>query len=315
MTWEYIKSSRKEHTCSCCGDTIYVGESYYRNGNKVHCELCGKTDTHAKPKKVPQSNPTQNLKYSPKVYRTCGLLMKILAVVVLIVFGLPFGLVGLLVAGIFAVGIWILGNSWSKLGKNPEMLGKTNLTNDTVTVTTSDYSELFEKSKIICVDVETTGLSTTDDEILKLSIIDGNYEVLFNEYIKPSRKTEWPDAQKINGISPEQVENMPTIEKHITVLNKIFEEAELLVGYNIKKFDSRILTAAGVNIPRIIDYYDVMLEFAPIYGEWDDYHKDYKWQKLTTCAKFYDYDWGDDVAHDSLSDVKATLHCFMKMVE
>ena len=59
-------------------------------------------------------------------------------------------------------------------------------------------------------------------------------------------------------------------------------------------------------------HYDVMLEFAPIYGEWSSYHESYKWQKLTTCAKYYGYEFK---AHDSLEDVKATLFCYKKMIE
>ena len=50
-------------------------------------------------------------------------------------------------------------------------------------------------------DTETTGLDPMRDEILQLSIIDENEDVLFNDYLKPTRKTEWPDAERINHIS------------------------------------------------------------------------------------------------------------------
>ena len=168
-------------------------------------------------------------------------------------------------------------------------------------------------NKIICVDVETTGLSQADDEILQLSIIDGNCKTLFNKYIKPTRKTKWSDAQKIHGISPEQVKKLPTIKEHLPVLNEIFAGAELIIGYNIDLFDYGFLIEAGISIPDKTPTYDVMLEFAPIYGEWNNYFGDYKWQKLTTCAAYYGYKWGSDKAHDSLSDVKATLYCYYKM--
>ena len=39
---------------------------------------------------------------------------------------------------------------------------------------------------------------------------------------------------------------------------------------------------------------------------------DYKWQKLTTCAAYYEYKFN---AHDSLEDVKATLHCYKCIME
>lgn len=49
-----------------------------------------------------------------------------------------------------------------------------------------------------------------------------------------------------------------------------------------------------------------MIEFAEIYGEWNDYYGNYKWQKLTIAAYYYGYNF-DDSAHDSLEDAKATL--------
>ena len=56
-----------------------------------------------------------------------------------------------------------------------------------------------------------------------------------------------------------------------------------------------------------------MKEFAPIYGEYDEYHEDYRWQKLMTCAEYYKYDWENEKVHDSLSDCRATLHCYNAM--
>ena len=58
-----------------------------------------------------------------------------------------------------------------------------------------------------------------------------------------------------------------------------------------------------------------MMDFAPIYGEWSEYHGDYKWQSLSTCAAYYGYDWGEDKAHDSLADCKATLFCYNRIRE
>ena len=55
--------------------------------------------------------------------------------------------------------------------------------------------------RIICFDVETTGLDPKNDEILQLSIIDGNKNTLFNEYFKPERMKLWDQAQKVHGIS------------------------------------------------------------------------------------------------------------------
>lgn len=176
-----------------------------------------------------------------------------------------------------------------------------------------DYSSI-DKSRIICFDIETTGLDPYKDEILQLSIIDGNGTVLFNEYIKPTHIKEWPEAQKINGISPEMVKGKQTIEFYKERLEQIFNVAELIVGYNSIFFDSEFLISAGIDISDKARFFDVMIKFAPIYGEWNDHFEDYKWQNLSTCAAYYGYQ-GSGNFHDSLEDVRATLHCFYKMIE
>ena len=48
-----------------------------------------------------------------------------------------------------------------------------------------------------------------------------------------------------------------------------------------------------------------MLPFAEIYGEWNDYHQSYKWQKLTTAARYVGYEW-PAVSHRAIEDCKAT---------
>lgn len=55
-----------------------------------------------------------------------------------------------------------------------------------------------------------------------------------------------------------------------------------------------------------------MREFAPIYGEYNSYYGDYKWQKLGTAAAYYGYEFK---AHDSLEDVRATLFVYQQMTK
>ena len=169
------------------------------------------------------------------------------------------------------------------------------------------------KDKILCFDVETTGLSREEDEILQLSIVDGAGKTVFNEYIKPTRHESWDGAEAIHGISPSDVADKPTIEEYRDTLNDIFKDVQLLVGYNNIYFDNAFLKEAGIQISEDTKMYDVMLKFAPIYGEWNEMRQDYKWQKLAKCAEYYGFH-GDGQFHDSLEDVRATLYCFNSMI-
>lgn len=172
---------------------------------------------------------------------------------------------------------------------------------------------LDDKESILCFDLETTGFDSVNDEILQIAIIDGAGKVLFNEYIRPTHTTEWPEAEAVNCISPDRVSGCPTIDEYLPVLNEIFSRAKLIVGYNALNFDIFFLTASGVMIPEDARFYDVMLEFAPIYGEWNDFLHDYRWQKLKVCADYYGYQ-RNGLFHDGLEDTRATLHSFWAMV-
>lgn len=163
-------------------------------------------------------------------------------------------------------------------------------------------------SKVVVYDTETTGLSSKYDEILQFSACDGYGNELLSTLIRPYYSTSWDDAQGIHGISPEMVADAPYFHELIPRIKGIFDSANLLVTYN-GIFDAEFLQKYGIDVMHIPEY-DVMREFAPIYGEWNDYFENFKWQKLTTCAAYYGYEFK---AHDALEDVRATLHCWKRM--
>lgn len=164
---------------------------------------------------------------------------------------------------------------------------------------------------LLCLDTETTGLTDTD-EIVQLSIIDGNGSVLFNEYIKPQATQEWPEAEAIHHISPAMVADKLTISDHKETIESILAAGEVVIGYNLD-FDLSFLRLAGIQIPQQIGTFDVMAEFAEIYGQWDPYHSNYRWQKLSVCAEYFGYTGMS--FHNSLDDCCATLHCYKAMTE
>lgn len=319
----YIKSSRKEYVCSCCKGRIRKGDSYYRNGDKVYCCTCGpagasKNIGKIKNKSKSKSTVTNDFKpqYSAKTYKVCGIAFKILAVVVMIVLGLPgfFMLPLLFVALLIAFGCWKLGNTYIKIAKS---MTKPKEEIQEVSVPTVDIVEekVTDPSKIIVFDVETTGLDYIDDEILQLSIIDGNYNVLFNEYFKPVLHEEWTNSEKVHGISPAMVLDKKPLSDFSDEIKKIFDNAEHLIGYNLEfDLDFIINSVIGIGYCDIDDkkQTDVMIDFAEIYGEYNPKYGDYKWQKLITCANYYGYT-AEGSFHDSLEDVKATLYCYYKM--
>lgn len=169
--------------------------------------------------------------------------------------------------------------------------------------------------KHLVIDTETTGLDPQRNELLQVSIIDSDGNALFDSYFKPCTSS-WKAAEKVNGITPEMVENAPTIEEKIAEINEIMWQADTIIGYNTQ-FDLNFLYNNGLILSDKTEIIDTMQDFAEIYGEWSDYYECYKWQKLTTAAAYFGYDWSSRPAgaHNSLADCYATLYVYQKIIE
>lgn len=147
----------------------------------------------------------------------------------------------------------------------------------------------------IVLDTETTGLDPIKDEIIQLSIIDGNGETLLNEYYKPKKVTEWPEAQRVNGISPEDVANKKHIVEDFDKIQAILDAAGEVCAFNAE-YDLAFLGELGFYLDES-KVTDTMRQYGKIfYGK--------QFIKLTVAAAECDYYYN---AHDSLADCKATL--------
>ena len=166
----------------------------------------------------------------------------------------------------------------------------------------------------LVIDTETTGFDPEDDELLQLSIIDTDGNVLFDSYFRPCLNETWKEAERVHHISPETVKNAPSIAEKIAEINSIIYQADTIIGYNIN-FDLGFLHNNGLMISDDVKIIDVMSDFSVVYDEYSEYYGDYKWQKLSTAADYYGYDWNSQLhkAHNSLADCFATLHVYKSM--
>ena len=172
--------------------------------------------------------------------------------------------------------------------------------------------EMAAKDKVLVLDTETTGFEI-DDEVLQLSVIRADGKEEYNQYFKPDHKESWENAEKVNHISPESTKDKPLIADHKEEIEKMLRDAKLIVGYNTG-FDIKMLEQSGITVPKDKKYVDLMIPFAKVKGEINQYGKP-KWQKLITCAKEYGYPIESEDWHNSLGDTKATLYCYNKMKE
>ena len=169
----------------------------------------------------------------------------------------------------------------------------------------------YMPGEIVVLDTETTGLEPFgNDEILTLSMTDGDGNVLLDEMYKPEHRKKWPKAESINGISPAMVADKQPISASKDAIEDILKKAKLIVGYNLE-FDLNFLQATGIALPKRATF-DVMKEFANVHGEWNTKFDEWGWFHLTEVADYYDYSFK---AHSSLEDAKATAYCFRELLD
>ena len=164
----------------------------------------------------------------------------------------------------------------------------------------------MDKSRILVFDVETTGLSATLDEIIQITILNGYGNELFSSYIKPTRHKVWTEAQRVNGIRYSMLKDAPTFKQVKKKIQKIFNNALLVVGYNVG-FDIEFVEAAGIVVGGT--RFDVMTAFASYRKNIE--HSFYKTCKLSECAEYFGYSFDP---HNASEDARATLYCFDALI-
>ena len=157
---------------------------------------------------------------------------------------------------------------------------------------------------IICLDTEFTG-TVGHNEILELSIYDGTGKETFHHLYKPEYCRSWACTEKIHGITPEMVENEPHFSEHIPELQKLFDTADLLVGFAIEN-DVKMLSRAGIKRLEEERCLDVRHLYWACRGEAEGVDL-FAIPNLVTCAGACGFDWESAKAHSASADAMATL--------
>lgn len=152
----------------------------------------------------------------------------------------------------------------------------------------------------VVIDFETTGLNCDTDEILQVSIIDQDENVLMNQYCRAVRHNSWESASSVNGIYPPRVAFCPPFEKVAPYVQDILFRSDKVLAYNCS-FEQGFLMVNGIN-PYILFWCDPMKEIVDYCNASSGGHRSR--MALQSAARIIGYEYN---AHDALEDVKATL--------
>lgn len=167
----------------------------------------------------------------------------------------------------------------------------------------------MQKYRIL--DTETTGVDE-NAEMLSIAIVDQKGKVLLDTYVTPILAKEWPNAEKVNGITPKFIfeGNFPTLSELTPTIAKILKNQEVIM-YGAD-FDSRFIAdALAISKSKVLC---CMYHFSEYMGEWDEKRNDTKRHKLIKAAELVGHTW-TDTPHGALADALATLSVWKFLIE
>ena len=165
------------------------------------------------------------------------------------------------------------------------------------------------KRPIIFFDLETTGVDTSRDRIVEISMVkidvDGTKQVKTRR-INPEMHIP-EEATEVHGITDEDVKDCPTFREKAPELKTIFEGCDL-AGFNSNRFDIPLLAEEFIRAGVMIDLSSVRrVDVQNIYHKLER-------RTLVAAYKFY---CGKDLenAHSALADTEATLEVLEAQLE
>ena len=168
--------------------------------------------------------------------------------------------------------------------------------------------------KPVFLDTETTGLGHSD-EVIDIAVIGFNGEILLNSLVKP-KKTIPAEATRIHGITNKMVASAPSISEIWNRLESALSGT--LLGIYNKDYDLRIIRQSSIlnGVTRnlsVIRSFCIMELFAEYYGQWDEYHQSFTWQKLSKAGRFLGISIPN--SHRALDDALLARQVLIKMAE
>lgn len=144
----------------------------------------------------------------------------------------------------------------------------------------------MDRERVLFFDLELTGFYARD-EIISISIVNGAGELIMNTLIKPEHTKKWKKTEKIHGITPEMVEESPSLQELTPEIKRIFENADRIIAYGV-----------STDYSHIKYIYDTEAEQEELY------------KKVRCCANEfvrYTHENRPDIVHASLIDA---MECF-----
>jgi len=168
----------------------------------------------------------------------------------------------------------------------------------------------------VFLDTETTGLDD-HSQAVEIAVISLDGTVLLDTLVKPTIVVS-RGARQVHGIGSDELVDAPEFNQVLPELERVLR-GRVIVGYNFH-YDWQILNASayahGLDLDEIrpAEHYCVMELYAQYWGEWDEYHGNYRWQRLTDAARQQGVSLPEGMApHRAEADAELTRRVLIAM--
>ncbi len=157
-----------------------------------------------------------------------------------------------------------------------------------------------ERDKILFFDLELTGFYDRD-EILSITVVDGFGELIMDTLVKPTHTKKWKKTEKIHGITPEMVEDAPTLAELTPKIKALFEGAEHIIAYGVSTDFSHIKKIYETQEEQEALHKKVLCCATEFVRYTHEVRPDVVHASLTDAMACFEIEW-EGVAHSSIAD-------------
>ena len=162
----------------------------------------------------------------------------------------------------------------------------------------------MDRSRTLFFDLELTGVYD-HDEILSITIVDGNGELIMDTLVKPTHTHSWRRTEKIHGITPAMVVDAPDMQTLAPRVREIFDAADHIIAYGVSTDYSHIKYIYETEKERQALHDKVCCCANEFVRYIHENRPDIVHASLTDAMACFEIEW-EGVAHSSIAD---TIGC------
>ena len=169
----------------------------------------------------------------------------------------------------------------------------------------------MDPSRVLFFDLELTGVYD-HDEIISISIVDGNEQLIMDTLIRPIHKKKWKRTEKIHGITPAMVQDAPTLAELTPQIKEIFANADNLIAYGVSTDYSHIKNIYATKEEQLALYDKVRCCANEFVRYTHEHRPDVGHAALVDAMECFGVSW-EGIPHSSVADTFACCRVWHKL--